>query len=130
MVFNFTFFVYPYAKVEATPPIKLAVDAKAIWKDNVLVLYKDFTCDNWMMKYFNPHTTWRQVDFSDQDDLARQLREAFQDGRIVWVDTTVLGHLASSPGVGQWLQNYASLSGTWGISNRKHHIQFAQLLPH
>ena len=127
--FNFTFLIYPYSRPEATPPIKLAVDARAIWKDDVLVLYKDFTCDNWMMKYFNPQTSWKRVDFGDRDNVARQLRDAFQNGRSVWVDTTVLGDVASSADVRQWLQNHASLANRFGISNEKHHIQFARLAP-
>ena len=127
-VFNFTFLIYPYSKIEATPPINLAVGAKGIWHENVLVLYKDFTCDNWMMRYFNPHTTWRKVDFTDRDDLARKLRAALQNGNTVWLDTTMLGHLTSSGEAREALEAFGRLSSPWGISNLKHHIQFAELL--
>lgn len=127
-VFNFTFLIYPYSKVEATPPIRLAVGANDAWNENALVLYKEFTCDNWMMRYFNPQTTWRQVDFADSDNVERQLRAAFQDGRTVWLDTAALGHLAASDEARQRLKKYGSLSRPWGISSQKHYIQFSQLL--
>ena len=57
---NFTFYIYPYSKSEATPPVHLAMNTQSIWKQDELVLFKEFTCDNWIMKHFNPKTTWRQ----------------------------------------------------------------------
>jgi len=127
--FNFTFMIYPYSKAESTPPIKLAGEAKAIWKSNVVVLYKEPTCDNWIMQYFNPNTNWRRVDFNDRDQVAHHIREAFRSGQSVWLDTSVLGHLRSSPELLRWLQGHAAMSEAWGISNGRHHIQFAELVP-
>ena len=127
--FNFTFYIYPYSKTEATPPVHLAAGAAARWKHDVVILYKEFTCDNWIMRYFNPHTTWKRADFSDPESLRHLLYQTFGEGRSLWVDTTILGHLDAFPEARQWLEGHAIVSGAWGISNRKHHIQFAQLVP-
>jgi hypothetical protein len=130
LLFNFTFFIYPYSKAEATPPISLALGARQVWNEDVLVLYKESTCDNWMMKYFNPHTTWRQVDITDRNNLDQELGNAVQSGRRVWLDTGILGRLERSTEAKQILLRHGRLSEPWGISNRKHHIQFANLLVH
>ena len=129
VAFNFTFMIYPYSKVESTQPVKLASEARAIWKSNVVVLYKESTCDNWIMQYFNPQTNWRLVDFTNLDQVAHDIREAFQNGQSVWLDTSVLGQLESSPELLRWLQGHAAMSKAWGISNARHHIQFTELLP-
>lgn len=127
--FNFTFMIYPYSKVESTPPVKLASEAKAIWKSNVVVLYKESTCDNWIMRYFNPQTNWRRVDFTDRDQLAQDILGAFRNGQSVWLDTSVLGHLGSSPELLRWMLGNFTISEPWGLSNGRHHIQFTELLP-
>ena len=125
---NFTFYIYPYSKIEANSSRKLAADAKGIWNDDTLVLYKDFTCDNWMMKYFNTQTTWSKIDFSNRENVARQLSDALGTRRAVWVDTTVLGYLTSTPEAREWLESHASLSANWGVANKHNYIQFAQLI--
>jgi hypothetical protein len=127
--FNFTFLIYPYSKLEATPPIRLAHEAKAIWKGNVVVLYEQPTCDNWIMQYFNPHTEWAQIDLNRRDQVARKIGEAFQAGQHVWLDTSVIGRLGLSLELLEWLQGLGTLTEAWGISNGRHHIQFVELLP-
>ena len=126
---NFTFYIYPYSKIEANSSRKLAADAKGMWNDGTIVLYKDFTPDNWMMKYFNTQTTWSRIDVSNWANMARQLRDVLGKSRAVWVDTTVLEYLASTPEAREWLENSASLSGNWGVANKHNYIQFAQLVP-
>lgn len=126
---NFTFYIYPYSQIEANSSRKLAADAKGIWNDNTLILYREFNPDNWMMKYFNTQTTWSRIDFSSKENVARQVRDALRTRHAVWVDTTVLGYIASTPESRSWLEDNASLSGKWGIADKHNYIQFAQLVP-
>ena len=129
-VLNLTFYIYPYSRIEANSSRKLAADAKGIWNDNTLILYKDFTPDNWMMKYFNTQTMWNKIDFSTKENVAQRVREALETRRSVWVDTTVLEYIKSNSEARSWLEDGASLSGNWGVANKHNYIQFAQLIPH
>ena len=127
--FNFATYIYPYSQPEATPPILLGMRASTIVKGDAVILYKDFTCDNWIMRYFNPRTTWIRANFDDREALAGSLRKAFSKDQSVWVDTTLLGQLNTIPEMQAWLLQQAVMSEPWGLVNKKHHIQFAQLVP-
>lgn len=128
--FNFAFMIYPYSLPEATPPVHLASSARSIWSEPALVLYREATCDNWFMRYFNPHTSWAAIDGVNRDHLSERIVEAHDEGRAVWVDTTLLGHLESNPELREWLAEHGVISTAWGLSNGRYHIQFAQLVPH
>lgn len=127
-VFNFCAYIYPYTHEAATPPIRLANQAAAIWKGNEVILYKEFTCDNWMMRYFNPRTTWVKTDLSDQEGVSRHLNAALAQRQTVWIDTTLIGQLKTLPYIRDWFQKFGGLSQPWGLANEKHYIQFAKVL--
>jgi hypothetical protein len=80
MLINFTFLIYPYSKIEATPPVHLALKAREIWKDDV-IYFADFNCDNWTFKYFNKGTTWRPLTLHDLQALREELVYLRQQGR-------------------------------------------------
>lgn len=126
--FNFSAYIYPYAQEAATPPIRLANQASTIWKGDEVILYKEFTCDNWMMRYFNQRTTWVKTDLADQEGLARHLSAALAKGQNVWVDTTLMGQFKTMPQMRDWFQKFGGLSQPWGLVNEKHYIQFSQVL--
>ncbi len=128
--FNFTAYIYPYAQDAATPPVRLAKDAAAFWTGDVVVLYKDFTCDNWIMRYFNPDTVWIQADLSNQETFNAYLQSAKVRNQQVWVDTTLLGHLKYKPEIHDWLLDYGKISKPFGLVSKKHHIQFVQVVAH
>lgn len=128
-VFNFTFMIYPYSQPESTPPVHLANHAQSVWTGQPMVLYKDATCDNWFMRYFNPHTQWTHVSGRDMADLSQQIQRALEKGRAVWLDTTLLGHLENDPELESWLASHGELGEPWGISNGRYHIRFAELRP-
>lgn len=126
---NFTFYIYPYSKPEATPPVHLAMSTQSIWKQDELVLFKEFTCDNWIMKHFNPKTTWRQssAEEGDRDSMATLIEATHQQRRAVWIDTSLLAAIQASPEAVAWMSSRFLVSKPWGISNTKHHIQFVKL---
>jgi hypothetical protein len=124
---NFAFLIYPMSKVEASPTLDLAQRAPAVWKDNAVVYYRDFTCDNWTLRYFNPRAHWRRVDPDRRDELAEDFSQAFGQGASVWIDTTLLDHASSSKGFRRWLNRRVDMSKPWGLSTSKHRIQFVEL---
>ena len=128
---NFTFYIYPYSKPEATPPVHLAKSANSIWKHDELVLFKEFTCDNWIMKHFNPKTRWHQTSGHESElkSLTGLIDEAMSESRGVWIDTSLLAAISASPASVTWVRDRFKMSHPWGISTSKHHIQFVQLAP-
>jgi hypothetical protein len=127
-VFNFTAYIYPYSRESATPPIELARKASTVWTGNDVILYREFTCDNWMMRYFSPRTSWFQADLSSPDKVASYLAAARSGGRRIWLDTTLLGQLEGNSEMRAWFQNFGGLSRPWGLSTSKHKIQFSQVM--
>ncbi|MCU1324722.1 MAG: hypothetical protein JWN34_92 [Bryobacterales bacterium] len=126
-VFNFAFYIYPYSKPAATPPIQVAQQASPLWREDSLILYKDFTCDNWMVRYFGPRTTWMKADMADRGGLSGLLQSARANHRQIWLDTTLLGQLDRDADMRDWLRERGTLAQPWGVVSAKHHIQFAQL---
>ena len=127
---NFAFMIYPYSLPEATPPVRVASAARSTRREPALVLYREATCDNWFMRYFNPHTSWASIEGLNREQLSERIAEARNEGRTVWVDTTLLGHLDTNPELREWLAEHGVISAAWGLSNGRYHIQFAQLVPH
>ena len=128
-VFNFCLYIYPYAQDDASPPLKIALHARSVWSaGNVVVYFKDFNCDNWWMKYFNPRTDWRHSAGRNHPDLAAEIRATLAAGRRVFADTGVLASFSAglnSSEPSQWRSIH--IGSPWGISGVKHHIQFAEI---
>ena len=126
---NLVMYIGPYAQVEASPPLHLALQARAIWTSDVVVYYERFTCDNWWMKYFNMGTKWRKADLGRPRLLAEEVLGIIESGRRVFFDTGVLTHLEANSedhtSSGLTLSRGLKL----GISDRKHHIQFVEISP-
>jgi len=128
MVVNFTFLIYPYSKIEATPPVHLAVKASEMWKDDV-IYFADFNCDNWIFKYFNKGTTWRPLTLNDLQALREELIYLRQQGQKTWIDTTTLDQMNQSQELATWLADSVHKTVTYGLTDRKHRIQFTQVEP-
>jgi hypothetical protein len=128
MLLNFTFLIYPYSKIEATPPVCLAVRANKIWTNDV-IYFADFNCDNWHFKYFNKKTTWRPVTLDDLQALREELIYLRDQGQSSWIDTTTQDLINQSPELANWLAEQTQQSTTYGLSDGKHHIQFTRIVP-
>ena len=124
---NFTLYIYPYSLPEASPPLQIALQARSLWREPVVLYFAEFTCDNWWVKYFNMHTTWRKANLRNYEHLSSQARREIRNGRRVFIDTGVLAHLDAKPEARAALESEVVVSKPFGVSNGKHHIQFAEL---
>ncbi len=124
---NLVMYIGPYAQVEASPPLHLALKARSIWTGDVHVYYDRFTCDNWWMKYFNMGTNWRKADLGQHGLFAEEVHGLIESGGRVFFDAGVLDHLEANSEQHRNSGLTLSRGLKLGISDRKHHIQFVEI---
>jgi hypothetical protein len=62
-----------------------------------VVYYSDFIVDDWYIRYFNPQTTWKQLDPLDgAGNFAQEAERDIDAGDEVWVDGTAAAVLKQS----------------------------------
>jgi hypothetical protein len=98
---NLAFYIFPYSRPDYNQALRFAHRMGHVWPDGTVVYYSDFIVDDWFIRYFNPRTTWKQID--PVNGLANFVQDAERDlaaGHEVWVDGTTAAVLAQSwPGV-------------------------------
>jgi hypothetical protein len=100
-VANLAFYIFPYSRPDYNQAMRFAHRMARLWPHRTVVYYSDFIVDDWYIRYFNPRTTWKQVD--PAGGATRFADEANQDlnsGNEVWIDGTTAEVLARNwPGV-------------------------------
>ena len=98
---NLAFYIFPYSRPDYNQALRFAHRMGRAWSDRTVVYYSDFIVDDWFIRYFNPRTTWKQID--PVNGVANFVQDADRDlgaGHEVWVDGTTAVALAQSwPGV-------------------------------
>jgi len=98
---NLAFYIFPYSRPDYNQALRFAHRMGRVWSDRTVVYYSDFIVDDWFIRYFNPRTTWKQID--PVNGVANFVQDADRDlgaGHEVWVDGTTAVALAESwPGV-------------------------------
>jgi hypothetical protein len=82
------------------------------------VYYSDLNTDNWLVRYFNPQTKWRQVASPTDVD---------GDAGAGWLDTTAIDRFSHSDPA--WFERRTRGSEWRELVNAKHRIRFVRLLP-
>jgi hypothetical protein len=94
---NLAFYIFPYSRADYNQALRFAHRMARVWSDRTVVYYSDFIVDDWYIRYFNPQTTWKQIDPAIA--VATFTENANRDldaGLDVWVDTTAADALANS----------------------------------
>ncbi|HEX8920224.1 MAG TPA: DUF2723 domain-containing protein, partial [Pyrinomonadaceae bacterium] len=71
-VANLAFTAYPYAQVQANPPLALALELNRAWPQGTIIYFAAWNSDNSLVRYFNPQTVWREV---RPETLEKEMRE-------------------------------------------------------
>lgn len=121
---NLAFSIFPYSHVEANQPLGFALGMQHRWSDRTVVYYASFTPDNWLIRYFNPATSWKEMKSGDPTGFEREITQDIRSGYEVWIDTTAADTLA---------QNTAIFSSHQGavreLVNSRHRIRFVRWRP-
>lgn len=126
---NLVMYIGPHARVEASPPLRVALQARERWTGDVVVYFDKFNCDNWWMKYFNMDSKWRNADLARVELFVAEVRGAIRSGNKVFLDAGVLAYLSANPEAQKSFGMSLALGQAFGISNAKHHIQFVEVRP-
>ena len=124
-VANLTYSAYPYAQVQANPPLALALATKKSWPQETIIYFAMWNSDNSLVRYFNPQTVWREV---RPEALEKEMRES-QNGGSAWMDTTLIDLYQSTPEGRTWLETHTARRPEYELVNSKYKLQFYQLLP-
>jgi hypothetical protein len=98
---NLAFYIFPYSRPDYHQALRFAHRMGRVWSDGTVVYYSDFIVDDWFIRYFNPRTTWKQIDLANgAANFAADADRDLASGREVWVDGTTAAALVQNwPGV-------------------------------
>ena len=98
---NLAFYIFPYSRPDYNQALRFAHRMGQVWPDRTVVYYSDFMVDDWFIRYFNPRTTWKQIDpVNGVANFAQDAERDLAAGHEVWVDGTTAAALGRSwPGV-------------------------------
>ena len=98
---NLAFYIFPYSRPDYHQALRFAHRMGHVWSDRTVVYYSEFIVDDWFIRYFNPRTTWKQIDpVNGVANFAQDAERDLAAGHEVWVDGTTAAVLARSwPGV-------------------------------
>jgi hypothetical protein len=98
---NLAFYIFPYSRPDYNQALRFAHRMGQVWPDRTVVYYSDFIVDDWFIRYFNPRTTWKQIDpVNGVANFAQDAERDLAAGHEVWVDGTTAAALGRSwPGV-------------------------------
>ena len=93
---NLALYIFPYSRPDYNQAVRFAHRMDRVWTDGTVVYYSDFIVDDWYIRYFNPRTTWRQVDLASTSTFAVDADREVNAGHDVWLDNTAADALTHS----------------------------------
>jgi hypothetical protein len=125
---NFLFLIYPFSHVEKNPPLVLALEMNQKWPPGTVIYYRFNNSDKALVQYFNPATTWRQLDGKLVDNLDADLAEVYHNGGAAWFETTLIDGFDSTPEGARWLETHARKETLKELNDGAYRIRFVQVV--
>jgi hypothetical protein len=122
---NFLFFIFPYSHAEKFPPTRFALEMNEQWRDKAVVYYDLENSDNHLVRYFAPSTRWIQLRQSEIP--ITDLDSKYSEGWTVWLETTAIDRLSSTPEGAEWLKAHERTRRS--LEDKAFRIEFVQVLP-
>ncbi len=118
---NYAAYVYPRSHDSATPVVEFAKKVNGQLAAGTVIYYSSFVPDDWYLRYFTPHTEWRQ--FSGLDLRSPQRAISRVQPKVCFETTTLdllAGHLKQSNGM-----DVVKLSRTdkWDLVSSKYNVR-------
>lgn len=126
---NFLTVIFPNTHVEKYPPLKLALEMNQSWPRGTVIYFGTPNSDNNLAEYFNQGTEWKQLKPDNLDMIETDLREANARGAAVWLETSAIDQLGSTPVGAEWLKQHAREGTQHSLVTKAHNIRFIQIVP-
>lgn len=127
---NFVFLIFPYSRVEKNPPLALALEIRKAWGPGTVIYYAMPNADNGLFKYFNPSTTWKQLDATEAAIAEADLQKIYASGGAAWLDLSAIDYFSSQPGGQLWLAQHAGEQPRYELTtDPAFKIKFIQIVP-
>ncbi len=117
---NFLFLIYPYSHVEKYPPLAFALQMNREWPPGTTVYYGAVNSDAGLVRYFTPSTHWKLLPSS---------AASLETGEHVWLETTAIDRLTSTPEGARWLEANTQKESQRELNDGAYKIRFIQLTP-
>jgi hypothetical protein len=127
VISNFLFFIYPLSHVEKNPPLAMALEMNQTWPRGTVIYYANNNADNELFRYFNPTTTWQKLGEVGEGTFEDELQGIYRQGGAVWMDTSALDQLQSSPEGSRWLAEHTRDGRKAELVNKAYRINFVQI---
>ena len=124
---NFLFFIFPYSHMEKFPPTRFALEMNDQMRGRAIVYYEVENSDNNLVRYFAPATNWIQL--KEPEKLMGELRTLYSEGWTVWVETTAIDRLKSTPEGVEWLKAHEKPDSRRAVEDKGFRIEFVELVP-
>ena len=124
---NFLFFIFPYSHVEKFPPTRFALEMNQLWTTKTVIFYGFENADENLVGYFAPNTMW--VRLSEPVTLENEVKNLSAQGFSVWLETTAIDQLISTPEGAEWLKAHENQNSRRQLKDRGFRIEFVQVLP-
>jgi hypothetical protein len=126
---NFLFLIFPYSHAEKFPPTRFALDMSKEWPAGTVIYYYLENSDKSLVRYFSPSTTWTPLKDPAPEYLDNQLSLVYPKGSTVWLETTAIDRLASTPEGVQWLVTHAKKDVRRELKEKGFRIEYIQVEP-
>jgi hypothetical protein len=80
--------------VQNNPPLNFAMQMARVIRPGDTIFYREFTSDDWILRYFNPEARWEQIGEISAADMAAKGSEIRRRGRNGWVESSAIKYLS------------------------------------
>lgn len=126
---NFVFFILPLTHAEKFPPLSFALEMNQTLSAKSVVYYAQPNADNQLVRYFNPHTTWKLLKATDGGSLDGELNEVYRTEGTVWLETTAISQLESSIEGKAWLAAHSMPNCCKELNEGSYRLKLVQVFP-
>ena len=129
-LWNLAFSALPDANPRVNPPLQFAEKMNSEFGVGDTVYYATFNTDDWMIRYFNPQTVWKNVEMDQLASLEEELESLYRDNTGAWLDTTAVDQFESAGGYYQeWLDQHTQPGARYELIKPGYRIRFLKLVP-
>jgi hypothetical protein len=124
LLWNLAFAIYPQSRAESNAPYRFALAQTKRWPPGTPIAFHIFHPDLWTISYFNQQAAWIGMTDADTGLLERNLAEARNEGRTLWVEQTAYDLVESGSGGRQWLAAHEDPANLIEFHDAKHEFRF------